>query len=103
MQVNDNDNVLIWVCVYLAAAWIGAANAYKPQNPQVVFVLFLMFLIGSIQLWPHDIAGWLHNEEKAKGLEMNLPFIEEARESMGLLIAAAHALGVYFWLQRKKG
>jgi hypothetical protein len=101
VQVNDNDSVLVWVSLYAAAAWIGAANAWKPQNREVVFVLFLMFFIGAVQLFPANIGGWLHNEERAKGLEMDLPFIEEARESMGLLLAALHALAVWVWLKRR--
>ncbi len=102
LQINDADAVLIWVCLYGAAAWLGAANAVRPQNPQVVFLLFLMFLVGSVQLFPSDTAGWLHQEEQSRSLEMKLPFIEEARESMGLALAALHSGGIWLWLRQLK-
>lgn len=101
LQINDSDNILIWIALYAAASWLGAANAVKPQNPQVVFLLFLTFLVGSIQLFPTDVGEWVRQEEQARSLEMKLPFIEEARESMGLGLAALHAGAIWLWLRAK--
>lgn len=44
------------------------------------------YLLGAIFLFPGSASEWIHAEEQAKSLDMKMPFIEEARESMGLLI-----------------
>jgi len=53
----------------------------------LLMILSTGYLLGALFLFPFDnMAGWIHTEEKAKSLGMNLPFVEEARESMGLFI-----------------
>jgi len=49
-------------------------------------LLCLGYFIGAIALFPPSVSNWIFVEEKAKSLKMNMPFIEEARESMGLII-----------------
>lgn len=45
-------------------------------------------MIGAIFLFPANLSTWISMEESAKSLDMKMPFIEEARESMGLMICA---------------
>ena len=42
------------------------------------------YLIGAFSLFPESFSTWVHNEEVAKSIDMKMPFIEEARESLGL-------------------
>jgi len=49
-------------------------------------ILCIGYLIGSISIFPDSLNTWIVAEEKAKSLGMKMPFIEEARESLGLLI-----------------
>lgn len=42
--------------------------------------------LGAIFLFPTNVSEWLHVEEQAKSFNMAVPFVEEARESLGLII-----------------
>ena len=59
------------------------------------------YIIGAISIFPDSIATWIHNEEVAKSIEMKMPFIEEARESLGLGICLIVNL-VYLFVGLKK-
>ncbi len=49
--------------------------------------MILGYGLGALFLFPYgNIGEWMHMEEKAKSFEMQMPFIEEARESLGLVI-----------------
>jgi len=49
-------------------------------------ILCIGYFIGALSLFPDSVSTWIHNEEVAKSIEMKMPFIEEARESLGLAI-----------------
>ena len=89
-QINDPDP-LPWICLYLYAAFCSY-NWFKNGPDAYAKVGLFAFLVGAVHLFPTNIATWLHAEEKAKGLAMDVPFVEEARESLGLGIAAIHCL-----------
>ncbi len=57
-------------------------------------LLCLGYIIGAIALFPPSVSNWISVEEEAKSLKMNMPFIEEARESMGLIICFLVNLGL---------
>jgi len=52
----------------------------------ILVLLCIGYFLGAIFLFPASIETWIHSEEQAKSLEMKMPFIEEARESLGLMI-----------------
>ena len=55
------------------------------------------YLIGFLFSLPSvPIADWLHQEQQAASFEMKMPFVEEARESLGLLICAL----VNYWYMK---
>ena len=98
LQINDPDP-LPWICLYLYAAFCGY-NALKGGPPAYAKVGLFAFAVGAIHFFPPSISTWIHAEEQAKGLAMNVPFVEEAREAMGLALASAHC-GVLLLLNKK--
>lgn len=99
LQLNDPDPIL-WIALYGYAAYcaFGAGIGFANSTHQIVGIFG--FGVGFVQLFPPDIANWLQVEQEAKSLKMGLPFIEEARESLGLLIAAVSCL--YFYSTTRK-
>lgn len=49
-------------------------------------IMCIGYFLGAIFLIPGSVSEWIHAEEQAKSLEMKMPFVEEARESLGLAI-----------------
>ena len=100
VQYNDPDPWL-WIPIYLVSAYTSYL-AFKAHFP--VFALFavvIAYIAGSIFYFPGSVSDWIHAEEQAKSLEMKLPFIEEAREAMGLLICAL-INGIYAYFGYRK-
>jgi len=61
----------------------------------LLMMLVCYYAISAISSFPHvGISEWLGTEQQSASLGMNLPFIEEARESIGMTICAA----INFWL-----
>jgi hypothetical protein len=85
VQFNDPDP-FIWVPVYLFSSYTSFCSYKTYYNPMLLSLLCLGYFIGAIALFPPSVSNWIFVEEKAKSLKMNMPFIEEARESMGLII-----------------
>lgn len=84
-QWNDPDPYL-WIPIYGFSAYTSYCAANKYYNPMLLSLLILAYLIGAIYLFPFQVSTWISMEQKAKSLQMNMPFIEEARESLGLII-----------------
>jgi hypothetical protein len=85
VQFNDPDP-FIWVPIYLFSSYTSFCSYKTYYNPMLLSLLCLGYFIGAIALFPPSVSNWIFVEEKAKSLKMNMPFIEEARESMGLII-----------------
>ncbi len=86
VQLNDPDPV-IWVAIYLFSAYTAFCSFRNYYNPMLLMILVVAYAIGTIAWFPEgSVSEWINTEEKAKSLEMKMPFIEEARESMGLAI-----------------
>jgi hypothetical protein len=95
MQLNDPDP-LVWVPAYLVPAAASFVFTHKKQNKFIFPLLAMIYLVGSVLLFPPSIQEWIHAEEKAS-FGMKLPLIEEARESMGLLICSLTFF--FFWIK----
>ncbi|RNI25679.1 transmembrane 220 family protein [Rufibacter latericius] len=92
VQWNDPDPE-IWVPVYLSAA-VLCFLAYKRKLFRWVYaVAFLAFSVGAFMLWPPVYQGITMDMSHSPG-------IEEARESLGLLICAL-AMAYCFILEWK--
>ncbi|MBC3542430.1 transmembrane 220 family protein [Rufibacter sp. H-1] len=92
VQLNDPDPE-IWVPVYLAAA-VLCFLAFKRKLFRWVYALaFVVFGIGAFLLWPPVYQGITMDMD-------HTPAIEQARESLGLLICAL-AMAYCFLLEWK--
>lgn len=86
LQLND-DSPVIWVTVYGFSVYTCGCAFRNYYNPMLLSLMCIGYFLGAIFLFPSNFSEWLHAEEHARSLDMSLPFIEEARESMGLFIA----------------
>jgi len=100
VQVNDPDWYL-WIPIYLVPAIIAFLAWRGIYYRKVMSIVAGFYYVGGVYLFPSSVKEWLLSEEKAKGLAMNVPFIEEARESLGLFICLICLLGYVWWSKRK--
>lgn len=95
VQFNDPDP-LLWVAIYGTVAIIAGLAVFTRFYLPLIAVTLAVCLGGSLYLLPSVLELFLHHEpgDLISGMSPDRPYVEEARESLGLLIAAA-AL-VYF-------
>ena len=88
VQINDPDPVL-WILIYglMAVACILAAFGY--YYPKVLAVLLMLYLVYSFFMIP-GVFEWLSSEDRSLLFDdiakMQHPYIEEAREFLGLVV-----------------
>lgn len=87
LQVNDPDPE-IWIPLYALPALLCAWAAFRPLYHWVPGLLATGYLIGALLLWPEQYYG-------VTGTMAEHHEIELARESLGLIIAAACMLFYY--------
>lgn len=91
VQYNDPDGWL-WMIIYGSAALISFLS-YRSALPRILYMVMIgVYLLGAIYLWPQTYQGLSLKDGFA-------PSIEEARESLGLVICAA---GMFWLLIRTK-
>lgn len=78
---------MVWISVYGFSAYTSACAFRHYYNPLLLTLMCGAFLLGAIFLFPSDIGTWWEAEEKARSFDMKLPFVESARESLGLIIS----------------
>lgn len=100
LQYNDPDPYL-WIPIYLSAAWLSWQVSKGKYQMPLLIGFALAYLVGAFYYFPPSISTWIHAEEQAKSLQMKMPFVEEARESMGLMICFVVML-VYVFAGRRK-
>lgn len=89
VQINDPDPVL-WILIYglMAVACILAAFGY--YYPKVIAALLMLYLVYSSFIIP-GVFEWLASEDRSLLFDdiakMQHPYIEEAREFLGLLVS----------------
>ena len=94
VQLNDPD-WLLWTIAYAFSAYTAACSARNYYNPMLLLILVCYYSIAAIHYFPMTgISEWLATEQQSASLGMKLPFIEEARESLGMVICAV----ANFWL-----
>ncbi|MFQ5757122.1 MAG: transmembrane 220 family protein [Acidiferrobacterales bacterium] len=101
VQFNDPDPVL-WVSIYgLVAVVAGLAVFAKHYRPLIVTALVIC-ASGSAYLMPSVFELFANHDvgDIVTKMSPDRPYIEEARESLGLLIAAV-ALVYFYGLARR--
>lgn len=101
VQFNDPDPAF-WVVVYGAVAAIAAFAVFAKFYIPLIVIAFVICLGGSLYLMPSLFALFVHHSpsDLMDKMAPDRPYIEEARESLGLLIAAV-ALAYIFILARR--
>ena len=88
VQINDPDPVL-WILIYGAMAVLCVLAAFRYYHRGVWLVILVGFAAYSFVYLP-GVGEWLRSDDKSMLLDdiakMQHPYIEEAREFLGLLI-----------------
>ena len=99
VQLNDPDP-LIWVLAYIIPAIASFTLTHVKLNKYIFLAIGLFYLVAAISLFPPSLRDWISAEDTSQSFGMTLPGIEEARESMGLIIC--FFTFVFFFLYSKK-
>ncbi|WP_276372298.1 transmembrane 220 family protein [Chryseolinea sp. H1M3-3] len=88
VQINDPDPV-IWILIYGAMAVLSVMAIFEFYPKKFIIGLLVLYIIYSFVFMP-GVAEWLRQDDKALLFDniakMQFPYIEEAREFLGLLI-----------------
>jgi hypothetical protein len=88
VQINDPDPV-IWILIYGAMAVLSVMAIFEFYPKKFIIGLLVLCVIYSFVFMP-GVAEWLRKDNKAMLFDdiakMQFPYIEEAREFLGLLI-----------------
>ena len=88
VQINDPDPI-IWILIYGAMAVLCIMAIFEFYPTKFTIGLLVLYVLYSIVYIP-GVLEWLRQENKAMLFDdvakMQYPYIEEAREFLGLLI-----------------
>src|SRR5690606_4806590 len=87
VQINDPDP-LVWISIYLVAAFLSGYVALGRYPMIPLGIATVLCLIGSIYYFPPSVGDWIAQEWEQQDLTMKTMDMEEARESLGLLLIA---------------
>lgn len=102
LQLNDPDPV-VWTTFYLICAAIPLLELTNKRNRYVFWIAVTLCII-DLGIYTHGAyTYYLHSTEEALMQSMNpdKPYIEEAREFLGTLIALV-MISISYWLGREK-
>ena len=88
LQLNDPDP-MPWVMAYVVVAYLVVVDGMRTHK--YLLVLGVAYLLAAVWLFPSEYYG-------VGNMEDNIPEIEEARESLGILIASGICL-LGYWLR----
>lgn len=99
LQVNDPDPV-IWILLYGAMSVVCVMAIFESYNRKLLVALMMLYSVYCYFLWP-GVSEWLQQEDRSvlfdDVMKMDLPYIEESREFLGLVISMVVVL---FYLVR---
>ncbi|WP_052417280.1 transmembrane 220 family protein [Cellvibrio mixtus] len=101
LQLNDPDP-LVWTTFYLICAVVPLLELVNRRNRYVFWIAVSLCII-DLGIYTHGAyTYYLHSNEEALMQSMNpdKPYIEEAREFLGTLIALT-MISISYWLGRK--
>lgn len=103
VQINDPDP-LLWILVYGAMMVVSIMAFYNRYPTGIMIIMAAGYLIMTV-LYFDGFATWLTSPNRALLFDdlakMQYPYIEEAREFLGLLICIA-VLVFYFALSKRR-
>ena len=103
VQVNDPDPIL-WILIYVVMATFSFMAIFEYYMPKLMLVPVLGYLGYCVILFP-GVMDWFNSDDRSLLFDniakMQYPYIEEAREFLGLMICLA-VLAFYFFRARKK-
>ncbi len=101
VQLNDVDP-WVWVSIYLIAAILSGLAATHRFPIVPLAIVTSLCLIGAIYFFPPSVSDWIAQEWEQKDLTMKTMDMEEARESLGLmLIAIVLGIATFVGWQKK--
>ncbi|MEI9921377.1 MAG: transmembrane 220 family protein [Bacteroidota bacterium] len=102
VQINDPDP-LLWIVVYGSMMVVSVMSIYNRYPLQIMVVMASGFLIMTI-IYFDGFKTWFDSADRSLLFDdlakMQFPYIEEAREFLGLLICIA-VLIFYFYLSQR--
>lgn len=101
VQINDPDP-WAWVSIYLIAALLSGYVTLGRYPLIGLGIVTVLCFAGSLYYFPPSVSEWIGLEWEQQDLTMKTLAMEEARESLGLLLIAV-VLGIaWFTGWRKK-
>lgn len=101
VQVNDPDPI-IWILIYGVMAVLAIMAIFEFYPRKVIIGLLIVFVIYSL-MFGRGVMEWLQQDDKAMLFDdvakMQYPYVEEAREFLGLMICIAVLL---FYLTKSR-
>jgi hypothetical protein len=88
VQINDPDPI-VWILIYGAMAVLAIMAIFEFYPRKVIIGLLIVFVLYSLMYWK-GVMEWARQEDKSLLFDdvakMQYPYIEEAREFLGLMI-----------------
>ena len=104
VQINDPDPV-IWILIYGAMAVLSIMAIFEFYPTKFTIGLLVLYILYSIVYIP-GVLEWLRQENKAMLFDdvakMQYPYVEEAREFLGLVICIIVLIVFVIRARRKK-
>jgi len=104
VQINDPDPI-IWILIYGAMAVLCIMAIFEFYPTKFTIGLLVLYVLYSIVYIP-GVFEWLRQENKTMLFDdvakMQYPYIEEAREFLGLLICIIVLITLVFRSRRRK-
>jgi len=105
LQLNDSNDVIIWILIYGIMAVTCVLAAFEFYSSKAIIALLVIYFIYSLTYWS-GVMEWLDSPDRSLLFDdiakMQYPYIEAAREFLGLWICIA-VLGLYLYRARKRG
>lgn len=97
VQFNDPDPYL-WILIYGSIALVSGLAIKNIYNKTILMAMMVACILGSIYYFPGliELVGDHKVSDLTKTMKAEQPFIEESRESLGLLIGFLALLYHYF-------
>jgi len=87
LQFNDPDGML-WMIIYGSATLLSILAFKNKLKYSILWIAVVLYVIGAWYLWPDSYEGLTLDQGYT-------PAIEEARESLGLLICTIGMIWLY--------
>ena len=104
LQLNDSNDVIIWILIYGIMAVTCVLAAFEFYSQKAIIALLAIFFIYSLTYWS-GVIDWFKSPDRSLLFDdiakMQYPYIEAAREFLGLWICIA-VLGLYLYLYRAR-